>query len=368
VIIGEKDEPRGLEHLVDDESIDIEFRSGYLRGLSTNDSGKADEHLRTWLAREWFADLIYAVSVLDATPVRAGLAVEASRRSHAVGLTTPALQRLAFGSWLVPLDYDAATSVIQQLVEDAERDRGFAAVDAASFSLWSYLGKKPPTESLLELGRRAVRLTEEHSQGPRRDLSYMRNQLADQIKLRADDRLEVTLRALGQRGFPSTEDVQALKALLPEIGVAAVERVFDWLLSQDFAVTLYIQDAGVLSIISEVLGEGPVLEELNRRPVPDRAKLLQHLNFREDIPRIAEALLETDYDASVVDELTRRFLYPGEVVMGPYSEYLTRRRVLLERRTDEGFTAKVRQWATQLLQIVDQMILDERLREEEERN
>jgi hypothetical protein len=349
VIVAVNDESRALEHLVDDESVDLEFRAGYLRGLAQEAGDKADTHIRAWMEHGWFDEAIYVLSVLSATPERASLAVEATGRADEAGAPTSALQRMAFGSWLVPLESDAATLVIRRLVEDAERDGSFGAVDAAAFALWSYLAKHELTPTLRELGQRALPLTEQHSGGRGRDLSYIRNQIADQIGEDPRERLQATLRALGRTGLPRTEDMKAIRNVLPQLGETAINEVFDWLLAQDFAVTLYVRDASIVSLMSEVFGEQPVVEALQQRPTTDQAQLLQHLNFKEDIPSIAEQLLVQTDDGTVEEELSRHFLYPGEVVMGPYSEYLSRRRQLLERRTRGGSPERVRRWAAQLL-------------------
>jgi hypothetical protein len=373
VIIGENDAERELERLVNDRSILVEFRGGYLRGLSQRAPDTADEHVQGWLDRQWFGDVVYGVSVLEATPTRARMAVAAAEEAEAAGATL-SLQRLAFGSWLVPLDADAATSVIHRLVTEAERDRTFAAVDAAALAFHSYLGANEITANLKELGYRIVVLTEGDLDGPGHDLAYIRNQIVAEIQLDAVARLGFALRSMSRRAFPSSEDVRALREVLPSLGEGAIESVCQWLLEQDWDISLYLDDASLLSLLSDVFGDGPVARALLAKPTADKAKLLAHLNFKEDLPAVAVAVFDQDSSPAIEQELSRRFLYPGgrflypgEVVFGPYSDYLARRLQIVARYAKESASPNTRGWAAKLLPIMDQMIRDERLREEEER-
>jgi hypothetical protein len=96
----------------------------------------------------------------------------------------------------------------------------------------------------------------------------------------------------------------------------------------------------------------------------DQRKLLAHLDWSGEVPALAKSLLAAD-DA-LGAEVTRRFLYPGQIVSGPFSVYLTSRRELIARLELENSDSKVQNWARELLPVMDDMIAEEQLREAEQ--
>lgn len=78
------------------------------------------------------------------------------------------------------------------------------------------------------------------------------------------------------------------------------------------------------------------------------------------------SLLANGTEPIVEDEISRRFLYPGEVVIGPHSAYLTERRRLLADLGEYHESVKVRHWANTLLPDLDMFISRELAREEQE--
>lgn len=365
MILGDTGQGRELQHLVDDQSMRVEFCVGYVRGLSTRAPNQADEHVRIWIDQGRYDEAIYLIDALEATPDRVQLALDAADRGRDAGVPTPSIRQLAFGSWLVPLPAAAATSVIRRLADEAELHGDFASVDAAVFSLWSYLGKHDVTEELREQARRVLPLAEELEGRAGRRMSHLRNKLADQIQVDPRERLEATLQVLA-RDFPSSEDVDALKTVISHLGSAVIERICEWLMTLDFGASLHAEEVHILSLLIEEIGEPEVFAEIERRPTKQRARLLQYLDFNEAIPPIALQLLDSDEDSSIANELTRRFLFPGRVVWGRYSDYLVSRRVLLEPIKGDDRSLAAQQWAREVDGILTDKIETERVREDEE--
>jgi hypothetical protein len=365
LILGGRDQARAFESLIEDPSTPMDFSAGYLRGMSAWNSGRVEEILDGWLSAEKFDAVLGATSSLQATPLRARRAVDAAIAAERAGQRASGLQRLAFGSWLAPLPPEEAIQVIEQLADEAERIDDFATIDAALFAAETYIGRQEKLDvEFLALGRRIVILSMRDLGGPGRDLTYLRNRLADRVRFSPQDRLELTLRALEKERFAGGEDLAALHTVLPDVGEEAIQQLFQWLIRQPFGIELYLQDASLVSTLVEIFGVAPVAEKMAQLPQVNQRKLLAHLDWSGEVPTLAKSLLAAD-DA-LGAEVTRRFLYPGQIVRGPFSVYLISRRELIARLELENSDSKVQNWARELLPVMDDMIAEEQLREAEQ--
>jgi len=363
--LGRRDEDNIFESLIQELSIPMDFSAGYLRGMSTRDSEHVEDILDNWLLTEKFDAVLNATSSLEATPRRALRAIATDTAAEMAGQSTNLLQQLAFGSWLAPLPPQEAIQVIAQLADKAERKTDFAAIDAALFAADSYIGHQDSLDAdLLALGRRIVILSTQGIEQHGRDLTYLRNHLADRVKFSPPVRLELILRSLEEEHFASPENITSLRAVLLDLSEDAIDQVFQWLIRQPFGIDIYLQDAHLASLLAEVFGDTSVSERMAQLPLSSQKRLLAHLDWTGEMPMPARSLLAVNDDLRA--EMTRRFLYPGQVVSGEYSIYLASRRTLLAQLASETIDSKVRDWARALLPDMDNMIEEEKLRESEQ--
>lgn len=364
VVLGRRDSAHKFEALIDEEAVGIDFTAGYLRGISESDSDHVERILDAWLAAGKYEAVLGVTSFLPATSLRARRAVDAARSAERAGKPAIGLARLAFGSWLAPLHPQEAAQVIERLIEEAEQRLDFNSIDAAAFAAETYIDRqKHPDSDLLALGRRALVLTMRNYAGHGRDLTYLRNRLADRIQLSPEDRLTFTLRALEKERFVEQDDLVALRQVMPQLGENAIDVIFEWLMRLPFRIDIYIQHAKVVSLLIDIFGENLVSQKILRLPIEAQESLMAHIDWNEDVPTVGKTLLAEN---ELRDEASRRFLYPDKVIRGPYSLYLESRRDILSRLEQGETDPHVRDWARELLPVMDQMIVQARVREEEE--
>lgn len=119
----------------------------------------------------------------------------------------------------------------------------------------------------------------------------------------------------------------------------------------------------LVSRLVEAAGD-VVIPAILRRGADAQAQLLHHVSFLGPDPDpVMTALLATG-NSRLLEESVGRFLYPGEVVSGPYSEYLKDRRALLERWVVA--TPELTPLAEAAIPSLDDWIAREELREAED--
>jgi hypothetical protein len=362
-VLGVRDGKRVVAQLLDSTNTPLKFAAGYLRGWSTVSDSAVDEVLDQWMADNRWAGVLYASQYLEATPTRVSRILEASAELSRRGEDAALLEGFAFGSWLGPLALEEALPLMEVLVARAEQRKTFSAIDAALFALWSYIGENPGRgEALQNLAKRAVELSLVPYEGGR-DLTHLRNSLLEKVPYSPTLRLETLLSSLERKTFPAADDLDALRSVLPRLDDDDVIRIIDWLASRPFEIDLYLQNAHLLSILEDVLGGERLLSDLRRRSGPEVQQLVAHLDWTGDPPRIALQLLTESPDLD--EEVTRRFLFPGEIVVGKYSSYLKSRRAVLERIAAGEDGEQIRAWARELIPDLDKMIAAEERREAE---
>ena len=145
-----------------------------------------------------------------------------------------------------------------------------------------------------------------------------------------------------------------------------VDAVVKTLLSDREGWSLYVQEAHLLSRLANVVGTDVVLDALLLLSVKERRRLVKHLDFLSEEPDdVLVALLEADRDERVWEEAGTLYLVPGEVVWGPSSEYLIRRKDRLIKWSRSHPSKQLREWAMQLIPSFTAWIERERLREAE---
>jgi hypothetical protein len=362
--LGRLDSGGQLEGLAQDEEASSEARTGYVIGhASQEQEAWAEEVMRGWLERPRLAgDVPMVVHSLPANRDRVQLAIHAVAEQ---GVPLNALNRLMLGSWVKPLDAETVALILDQYVQ---RELDLAELDAAMHLLYFWL-LEPEHEAsprLAELGsdllRRAAKAGGRHGGGP----AWMRERLAPLLPLTDEDRLNLLLESLQAKDFPTEDEVTALAELAAKNPERVISAVIELILSDTEGWTLYLERANLLSRIAERVGSDNVVPVVSGRSHEEQERLLRHLDWtrEEPDPVFTQLLLELE-DADFLASANERFLFPGEVVVGSYAEYLKRRRETLMNWASDDHPEQLRAWASGLIPSLDRYIEREQLRESE---
>jgi hypothetical protein len=347
--------------------------TGLLRGLAEHAPDDADEHLRAWLAADSLVEVLAAVPYLPATINRARMALEANERARARGLPGRGVNRLAFGSWLNPLPPETVADVIDTLVTDASDGDAFA-LEAGMFAVFTYLDHAGGLETLPDAAARrfeaaAVRLIDTYDAwtGPIRDLSYLRAQVVQHLRLDPDQQLAIALAGLIADQPDYQHTLEAVREACLPLGERSIDTVLSWLLGLTGVDALHLRGAHLVSLLEAAFGTEPVLAALQLRTDEEQATLLDQVDFSSDLPELVLRLVEGGGPRGRTEAITR-YLYPDTGYVGSYADYLAERRAALEPMREQateapGLVPNVASFLIELSDALDEAITSERHRD-----
>jgi hypothetical protein len=313
--------------------------TGLLRGLAEHAPDDADAYLRTWLGADSLLEVLVAVPHLPATVERARIALEANRRAR--GLPGRSVNRLAFGSWLNPLPPETAADVIDALVTDSSGGDA-SAVEAGMFAVFTYLDHVGGLEALPDLTRRrfeaaALRLIDSYDTwtGAIRDLSFLRAQLVQRLRLDPEQQLTMALAGLISDQPDYRHTLEAVREACLAVGECSICTVLSWLLGLPGIDVLHLRGAHLVTLLEATFGTEPVLTAIRLHTDDEQATLLGQVDFSGSLPELALRLIDAGGPRARTEAVTR-YLYPGTGFIGSYASYLAERRAALEPMREQA--------------------------------
>lgn len=350
-----------MQSLRDDAGLPPEARVGYVSGLGERDFDAARRLIEEWRSDAQAVGLVpWAVSVLPPSQdlVMAAIDVVASGR-----VPLAELNRLRYGRWAAEL---SATAVVPLISVYLNGELGGFELEAAVGMLEAWLEAHPDAieEDLLDLGARLFAAAA--ASDARGMLTYERNRMADRLKLPVRTRLPPTLEGLEASGIPESEDVAAISRMAHEDPEFVIDGVVNLVTAPDVRRML-LEDSHLLSVVARATSDDRVAERLLGLSDEGQERALRHIDFTTpELDPLAVRLLERrGTDDAFVKEVVVRFVFPGEVVMGPYSRRLEERLVQARRMQADHPSATVRRWAGEAIAALEEMIPAEVLREAE---
>lgn len=349
-----------LDPLADDRRLAPVARVGYLSGLGERDRSRAVGLVERWRTNPEDAGLVpWAVASIDAEPVLVAAAIDVVRQGRAL---LGDLHRLRYGRWVAALPEDAIRDLVVLYLDHQMEPFDVESIVAM---LDSWLEENSDiSDDLRSLGSRLFALAAvEDGRGV---LTYGRNRLADRLRLSAEERLPPTLRALQVSGYPANEDVSALSRMASETPEYVVPEVVRFVTTPDPRQIL-LQDSHLLSVLARATSDELVLENLLFLDTDSLVRALRHIDFTAETldPIVVGLLTGREDDSEIQREALVRYVFPGEVVVGPYSRRIDERLAQALRIQAEHSSPVVREWATNVAAALEGMLPGERLREAE---
>jgi hypothetical protein len=335
-------------------------RVALIGGLSRRDPSRSRAVVEVWAGDILDARLVpWAVSAMPPTPGLLPLAISVAERGHA---PLSDLNRFQYGRWAdaLPVGELRALAELYLRFEPHQLD-----LEAILGVLTDWLeANRHEAPQLADVGRRLLAVSAEV--GGRGMLTLQRNQLADLLELPVDVRLAITLRAIERCVHADDEDVGALSRLAVREPDVVATAVVDFVAAPDPS-RIMLEREHLLSVIARAAGTQCVLRLVLALDPPGQLRALRHVDFTQpDLDPIAVGVLEANVgNAEFIRHFTASFLFPGEVVLGPYSNRLQERLTQAQRLAAEHPSASVRAWAPTAARALEQMLPDERQREAE---
>lgn len=345
--------------LASDSRLRDEARVGFVAGLGRTEAASAAAVIRDWSGDPESAHLVpWAAATQVATSDLVGVAVQSVNAGQA---PLSELNRFRYGHWAADLSGDSIGSIVRTYLAGNPSPYD---LDAAVGMLETWLESHPDGLAVVddvgrELIARAARVDQVAG------LAFGRNQLADRLRLGPRDRLPSTLVALEGSSSPDQADVEAIRAMAADDPDYTVSEVVAFVLAVS-PFRLLLENSHLLSVVEGPAGSDRVASELMRRTLPERRSALRHLDFTgPTLDPVVETLLAQDRNRELWAEASTRFIYPGEVVMGPYSRRLSERLDQLNAIAGSDAPEVVRAWAEGTASSVGELIHAEVRREEE---
>lgn len=354
-----------LLSLAEDVALSSDFRVGLASGYAVNSPAWAEALAETYAEHPALAaDLPFLASTMPSSDHLVDLTVAAIHAGHA---PRQELYRLRLGLWVRGVSALSLVALLRTVLDGApspmDIEIGLGLIDAWLEDPATQL----PTELepvVNDLLQRAAQMAGDDRGGM---LSFSRNRVAQRIRQEPLNRLENSLAALQQGTYPSDDDVATIEAAGRERPVEAVGRVIDFLATPDWR-RFTVEWAHVLSAIGRGAGPNIVLEHVAQRTTDEQDQLLAHLDFTADEPDpVFVGMLDANWPREGFKSAAMsRFVYPGEVTMGPISHSLQAKLDRARRWAADATSTALEQWATELAKLLEPRIAEQMAKESEE--
>ena len=338
-----------------------EARVGFVAGLALSNWPLAEGVIRSWQGSPEEARLLpWLVAMLPASPWLVEVAVTAVNSGHA---PLSELNRLRYGRWAGSLPIASVVQIVDAYVAQAPTP---SDLEAAVGLVDSWLDEH--ATDAVELTQRGTCLIElaGAAAGNGVMLEFMRNSLADRLALPVAVRLPITIAAIAASDRAEGEDVKAIAHMANREPAVVVPAVSDLVLEPN-PRRILLESAHLLSVVGAAAGAEVVAAHILTRSRDEQVQALRHLDLAAPPPDpVMAALLEHWCDdEEAIQQAVSRFVFPGEVVRGPYSRRLQERRDEADAVAHSHPSPAVRRWATEAVATLDEFIASQITREAE---
>jgi hypothetical protein len=275
------------------------------------------------------------------------------------------LNRFLLGAWVKGISADSLTKLLS-LYDSDDLSAQEAEAGLTMLHFWIDGGRQKPNDSLVAIGVALLRRSGplgDHSGG----LTYARSQMLSELPVLPEQRLDLTIDGLKSRSLTTGSELEVLDQVAGQLPEETVARLVDALLTDTEGWSLWVSRDHLLSRLAETVGANLVTSRLMARTQDEQMRALQHISFLSEEPDpIFLTLLEERTDEEFLNEASVRFLYPGEVVVGSYADYLRGRKRMLESWRDRTESRTLTRWAEDLMPTLDAEIHRNIERETEE--
>jgi hypothetical protein len=350
-----------LAVLAGSEQLPAEARVGYVAGLAASAWPAAETVIEKWLGIDDDRRFLpWLVAMLPASPRLAEVAVVAVTSGSA---PLSELNRLRYGRWSSPLPVTSIALIVDAYIADSPTG---SDLECAIGLMDSWLDDHP--DSAAELLKPGTRLMELAAAATASDamLEFSRNRIADRLKISVEARLPATMEAIKASGRVEGHDLVALANMAHREPEVVVPAVLGYVLEPDFR-RMSLESAHLVSVMSNAAGLEIVIDYVLGRPREDQIRALRHLDLSgPQLDPVMVALLERwGDDGDFFSQAVARFIFPGEVVRGPYSQRLQERRKQAAEIATSHPSPAVRHWAQETVRALDEFIEGQLQREAE---